>query len=131
MKKSYHCMHCQGILNPNIKVILGAEVHGQRGLILLNAQLGDYEVLHPENLALRDGFKINFFCPVCHANLRSPYDQNLVELGFYDGKQEGRVEFSRIYGEHATYVVTEEEICSHGDSASLYGGVNFFGVGGD
>ncbi|MBU0551929.1 hypothetical protein KJ940_10605 [Myxococcota bacterium] len=128
MSRTYFCPHCKAILNPNIKVVLAVQAHGQRGLILLSAQPGDYEVIVAPAFQLNEGDDVDFFCPVCQASLRCPQDSHLAELGFRSINGEGRVEFSRVYGEHATYFVTKEEISSFGESADLYGHVNFFGV---
>jgi hypothetical protein len=44
------------------------------------------------------------------------------------GGQSGRVVFSRIYGHHETYFVTQEEVRSFGRQADREG-VNYWGAG--
>ena len=104
----------------------------RRSLILLSPRPGDYSVVLPDNVTLRRGDEVEFFCPVCGANLRSEVHTHLTEIGFQleDGTK-GRVNFSRKYGEHATYFVAKEQVRSYGENAGAYGTANFFGAGGE
>jgi len=127
MKRTYSCPRCRATLNPNVKVILLATNRGRTGLVLLDPQPGNYEVLRAPELELEEGDRVEFRCPVCRATLESAASENLAELLFRDEEgNEGRVDFSRIYGEHATYLVTREEVLSFGEDAGHYRG-NFFG----
>ena len=132
MKRTYFCPRCKATLNPNVKIILAMAKGKRRNLILLSPRPGDYSVITPPEVTMRRGDEIEFLCPVCGANLRSEADPRLVEIGFQleDGSH-GRVDFSRRYGEHATYFVTKERIRSYGEDAALYGAANFFGAGGE
>ena len=131
MKRTYFCVKCQATLNPGVKLILTMAKGKRRSLILLSPRPGDYTVILPDDVTLRSGDEVEFFCPACGANLRSEVNAHLTEIGFRleDGTK-GRVNFSRRYGEHATYFVTKEQIRSYGENAALYGEANFFGAGG-
>jgi hypothetical protein len=132
MKRTYSCPECSAVLNPNVKVILRASKGKRQALLLLSPRPGNYQVLGAEALGIARGDRVSFSCPVCHADLASAANRNLVELRFADeGGATGRVDFSRVFGEHATYVVTREQVRSYGEDAAAYGKVNFFGEGSD
>ncbi len=132
MKRTYFCPECRAILNPNVRLILTMARGRRRNLILLSPQPGNYSVIVPADVSLRNGEEVDFFCPACGKNLRSEANTHLAEIGFRleDGTR-GRVNFSRKYGEHATYFVTNEQIRSYGENAAIYGDANFFGAGGE
>jgi hypothetical protein len=128
MKSLYFCPKCQATLNPNVKVVLSARKEGHAGLVLLNPKPGIYEPIVADDLNLETGEKVDFYCPICHEVLTSRADDNLAELGFRDAEgEEGRVDFSRIFGEHATYIVMKGQVRAYGEQSSRYGGGNFFG----
>lgn len=131
MKRTYFCLECRTTLNPNVKIILTMAKGRRRSLILLSPRPGDYTVILPGDVTLRRGEEVEFFCPVCGANLRSEANAHLTEIGFrFEDGTKGRVNFSRRYGEHATYFVTKEQVRSYGENAAIYGDANFFGAGG-
>jgi len=131
MKRTYFCPECRATLNPNVKLILTMARGRRRSLILLSPQPGNYSVIVPDDVTLRHGDEVDFFCPACGKNLRSEANAHFTEIGFRleDGTK-GRVNFSRTYGEHATYFVTKEQIRSYGENAAMGGDANFFGAGG-
>jgi hypothetical protein len=132
MKRTYFCPACRAILNPSVKLILTMARGRRRNLILLSPQPGNYSVVVPDDVTLRHGDELDFFCPACATNLRSEANARLAEIGFRleDGTK-GRVNFSRKFGEHATYFVTREQTRSYGENAAVYGDANFFGAGGE
>ena len=130
MKRSYYCLKCGTDLNPGTKIILTFIAKSGQGLILFSPQPGNYSVIVPEAARFRQGEAVQFNCPVCHAEITSAVNKNLAEIGFrFSNGLEGRVSFSRRYGEHATYFVTQEEIRTYGENAQVYSQVNFFGEG--
>jgi hypothetical protein len=130
MKRSYFCPHCGATLNPNVKVILTASSGKTRGLILFSPQPGNYDAIVPEELGLSEGQMVDFSCPVCRADLTSPEVPRLAYVSFRTSTGvEGRVKFSRKFGERATFVITGEEVRSYGENAAEYMGMNFFGAG--
>ena len=132
MKRTYFCPKCWATLNPSVKLILTMAKGRRRSLILLSPKPGDYSVILPGDVTLRDGDEMEFFCPACGATLRSEASARLAEIGFRleDGTK-GRVNFSRKFGEHATYFVTKEHVRPYGENAAIYGDANFFGAGGE
>jgi hypothetical protein len=128
MKRVYECPHCRARLNPNVKIILQAAKRKRRGLILLSPQPGNYTVYPAEGLQLEKGDRITFRCPVCHADLKSPHSKDLVEIGFRNPNGDaGRLSFSRVFGEHATFFIVGEEVRVYGEDAGRYKGLNPFG----
>jgi len=133
MKRTYLCPACEAVLNPNVKIILAACRHDQRGLVLLSPQPGNYQAIVAEDLDLQPGDLVEFHCPVCGALLTSSSDENLASLRFrFSTGLEGRVLFSRRYGEHATYFVADDGVRAYGEHAPAQpDGVNYFGAGGE
>lgn len=132
MKRYYHCPHCGTLLNPNVKVIVKAVMGERNGLLLLSPQPGNYQIIASESLRPVEGEVADFFCPVCQANLVSGVDEHLAELTYKtDQGGEGKVIFSRVYGEHATYVLDEDSMRTYGENAGAYSSGNFFGEGVD
>ena len=131
MKRTYFCPHCGATLNPNVKIVLTA-VHGdERGLILLSPQPGNYKSIIPPELTLEVGDLLELYCPVCNADLATSPTIARVDFRFSTGT-EGSVSFSRRYGEHATYLVSEDQVRTYGAHAeALDEGTNYFGVGRD
>ena len=130
MERNYHCPHCRRILNPGTKVVLLIDNDGDRELILLSPDLGDYTVVYPLSFEPRLGRRYTFFCPVCQTDLTSVVNDNLVELDAEtdDGRGE-RVGFSRVYGERATFVGSgPDHVTLYGDHATRYEVPNFFGA---
>ena len=130
MGRYYHCPHCSKVLNPGTKVVLLIDQSGERELILLSPDLGDYTVVYPLSFEPELGRKYTFLCPVCQTNLTSGLNDNLVELDAEteDGRSE-RVGFSRVYGERATFVGSgPDHVTLYGDHATRYDSPNFFGA---
>jgi hypothetical protein len=115
-------------LNPGTKVIFVIESEAKRGLLLLSPELGDYAVVLAESFPLAPGSVNNFACPICQHDLASPSTRNFVEIlcRQADGT-EARVAFSRVAGEHATFVRGPSGVESFGEHAERYENGNFFG----
>ena len=105
---------------------------GDRGLLLLSPELGDYAVVLAESFPIEAGTVCNFRCPICHGDLTSDGNDKLVEILTRQPDQtEVRVAFSRVAGEHATFVCGPRGVTSYGEHAERYEGINFFGAGDD
>jgi hypothetical protein len=126
----YYCPHCKALLNPGTKVIFVIGHGGRRGLLLLSPDLGDYAVVLAESIPIDEGRLYHFQCPVCHLDLTSSNNENLVEIVCRepDGS-EALVAFSRVAGEHATFVRGPDGVRTFGEHAARYDPVNFFGEG--
>ncbi len=130
MKRTYYCPKCNATLNPNVKIILVAKKRQRRGMVLFSPNPGNYKAVVAEDLNIQNGDKVSFFCPICQADLLSSIDKNLAEISFKQSNgTEGKVNFSRIFGEEATFFVTREQVRSFGSNAEIYGAINFFGEG--
>jgi len=130
MSRNYHCPHCNRVLNPGTKVVLVIDNSGDRELILLSPELGDYTVVYPLSFEPELGRRYSFLCPVCQTDLTSAVNDRLVELDAEsdDGRSE-RVGFSRVYGERATFVGSgPDHVTLYGDHATRYEAPNFFGA---
>ncbi len=132
MKRTYYCLHCASVLNPNVKVILAVAQGQQQGLALFSPQPGNYQTILASDLRLVTGVPVDFSCPVCHTDLTSKASSMLARIGFRrsDGL-EGWVDFARPFGDQATYFVTQEQVRTYGEDAERYQPVNFFGAGRD
>lgn len=129
MKRIYFCPACGATLNPNVKIILTARKGPKQGLVLFSPQPGNYQAIVADDLALTPGDLVEFACPVCQAALKSGFGAYHAEIGFrLSSGTTGRVHFSRKYGEHATYFVTDESVQSYGEHAMEGESMNFFGA---
>ncbi len=128
MKNDYLCPHCKGHLNVNEYVAFSAKgSKEQRGLIFLSPEVGDYSSSTHPCFKLEHGTHIEFFCPICSADLAAPdVSNNLARVLMVDedGLQ-AHLLFSEIYGEKCTYRINKDQIEAIGDDASHY--MNFFG----
>ena len=131
MKNLYVCPHCGAVLNPNVKIILVVHHRGRRGLILLSPQPGNFKfVLDPGvEATLKPGVAVTFACPACAVDLTSRADRQFAELNLVvPGQEPRRVEFSRRYGTHATFIVSGDQVKAYGEDVDDYRRINFFGV---
>ena len=129
MKRSYYCPKCNGVLNPNVKIILKAERGKTAALLLFSPQPGNYHVIVPESFSLRKNEEVRFTCPLCSRDLTSRRDPAMAEIRFATPNgHAGRVIFSRAFGHEETYFVTKEEVRSYGRHAES-DKVNYWGVG--
>ncbi len=121
MSWEYSCPKCQAMLNPGCEVILAASSGETNVLIGMHPQPGKYEIFLPPNVSCEEGTEWNFSCPLCQESLRTNEDTNLCELGLFVDGESLRILFSRIAGEHATFVLHEEKVRQkHGEDADRY-----------
>jgi|AntAceMinimDraft_9_1070365.scaffolds.fasta_scaffold218790_2 hypothetical protein len=132
MENDYLCPKCKGHLKIKKSIVFAAKTpSGERGLIFLSPEIGDYHITkHPE-FKIKEGAHIEFFCPICHENLEAKsLNDNLAKIILKDKKGiEHDILFSEIVGEKCTYVIYENRVDSFGKDAEHY--VNFFGAGSD
>jgi hypothetical protein len=130
MKKRFTCPHCDAVLNPNVKIVLVATYRKRRGMILLSPQPGNYKFICDPSVEdiLKPGAKVKFSCPACTADLTSPANDKFTELHMgVHGQEPMKVEFSRVYGTHATIIIDGEEVTTYGEDVENFGNTNFFG----
>jgi hypothetical protein len=131
MKIVYLCPHCETNLNPSVKIVLVAGYRGRKGLILLSPLPGNYKFVCDQRLArsVEVGSLVSFQCPVCAADLTAPGNRDFAELHMLArGRSPRRVQFSRRYGTHATFVIADGEVAAYGDDVDEFPRKNFFGV---
>ncbi|MGC4117993.1 MAG: hypothetical protein QM765_26275 [Myxococcales bacterium] len=128
MARIYRCPHCDGQLNPGNRIVLRGQHKASRGLILLSPKPGNYDAVIPADFAVKARDIVDFSCPLCGHDLTSSRDPKFAEVAFRKGEKDGRVAFSRVYGQHSTYFVTEKKVKRYGKDAEVEP-VNFFGAG--
>lgn len=130
MRRSYFCPHCEGLLNPGSLVVFVIEDQGRRELVLLSPEPGNYAMVYRDTIVLVPGKPYMLRCPMCDADLVSPDDDRLLEINSRsDDGSTVRVQFSRIYGQHATYLLSRGGVEQFGEHAERLDPVNFFGAG--
>jgi len=130
MKTTFACPHCHSVLNPSVKILLGVKYKKKQGMILLSPQPGNYKMICDTSVsaAIKPGSTLNFFCPVCSSDLVSLANKKFAQLEIIDPNNNVRkVEFSRIFGTHATFIIDGDEITPYGDDVDDFGTTNFFG----
>ena len=124
------CPHCEGYLNARKNIIFIAEVEkGNRGIILLSPEIGDYTMIKHPKFQLTEGEEIQLFCPICHTNLVQKLDDNkaLAKIYMIDKHNtKHEIHFSGIVGERSTFKVTNGEVESFGIHSSRY--IDFFNL---
>lgn len=118
----YICPYCNARLNPNQTLILLAEHDSLRILVGFHPEPGNYEIYFPADAGLKQGQVWDFFCPVCRADLKIGEDEKMCAVTMLEPEVSRRVLFSRVAGEHATYVIYDQELeHRYGKDAQGYG----------
>lgn len=129
-KNEYICPKCHGYLKVNKKIIfIAKKISGEKGIILLNPQLGDYKRIFHKSLNISEGDHLTFMCPICQSDLSAQeISNNLARILMTDENgNEFKILFSEIIGENCTYKVFKDEVEAFGEDSSEY--LNFFGKG--
>jgi hypothetical protein len=75
---------------------------------------------------MRIGDEVTFACPICRADLTSPVSEKLVEIVIKTPDQKTKIaRFSRICGEHATFVCDGQIVEDYGEHKSLFANLDF------
>ncbi len=120
MNVSYICPHCRGYLNACDYIIFNSKTEkGERGLILLHPELGNYSVLHHPEFKFEQGEVVEFFCPICGESLSVKEKVNFARIKMVDENgKEFTILFSRVAGEKSTYKIQGESIEIFGKDAT-------------
>ena len=129
LKINYLCPSCRSYLRVWNYIIFTVKYHSdnKKALLLLNPELGNYDLIHHSSVKCKEGEIVDFFCPVCHADLTAAeINKNLAHVIMIDeNNKEYHVFFSKICGEHSTFKIKEDDIVErYGEDSSAY--VNFF-----
>ena len=95
--------------------------------MLLNPELGNYNLIHHSSIEIQEGESLDFFCPICRADLSAvDLHRNLIRILMTDeNNKEFDVYFSKICGEHSTFLIQNDNIVEKfGEESSSY--VNYF-----
>lgn len=122
MESSFICPYCKGHLKVGDKVIF--RVRNQKkdfGLILLTAQIGNYDSMRNPEFKHEKGEALDFYCPLCSHALSTTIDKNLIFVMMVDDqKVEHNIYFSKISGEKSTFQVTGDKVIATGEHADRY-----------
>lgn len=132
MKKDYLCPECERTLNVNGSITFIAEKqNNERGIVFLSTKVGDYSVKKNDSFSIKEGERLEFYCPLCNADLKAAeIDGNLARVIRKDKSSNDRAEviFSEISGQHSTYIIhDDDEVETFGEDNDRY--MNFFGEG--
>ena len=129
MKNEYICPYCRGNLKIDNDIIFAIRTQNQqRGILMVNPELGNYRYRKHPDLEVKDGDQLETFCPMCHSNLKAiDVNRHLAEVILIDEDgDEYQIYFSEIVGEHVTFKIKDADMESFGDDSEGY--INFFGV---
>lgn len=113
---TYLCPDCNVALNVAGYLILTVKKsNGNRGVVLLSDQLGDYTVHHHPNLKFEKGERVQFRCPACKSDLMHSSDKDMVKVFMNENGEETTVLFSALFGENATYQISEKRGKTNGE----------------
>ena len=126
MSVQYLCKVCRGHLNPKTSIILAAaklSSRSQRGLILLNPEIGNYTTMTHPSFEIKKGEEYIYTCPICSAQLNSMKYLHMVRIIMIDATgKEFNIYFSGIAGEKCTYKIRGNKIEEKkGPDVKIYG----------
>jgi len=119
---TYSCPNCSTALNVHGFLVLVAKNEaGRCGIVLLSDKLGNYEVHFNDQFQVEKGERTEFFCPSCSQSVLYNKDDQMVRL-FYtdDNGEESTVIFSAVFGENATFQISEKRKQSYGEMISKF-----------
>lgn len=120
MRWSYTCPFCREVLNRNDTIMLTAICGDDEIMIGLHPRPGNYEVATPPGFELEPGSRWDFICPSCRESLVSDLSPDLSCLDMVTKSARHRVHFSRVAGEHATFVISSAGVERHGEHAERH-----------
>ena len=121
MSWEYSCPRCRASLNPARTIVLKMSRDDVTCLIGMHPQPGKYEIYLPPNVTTEDGTAWDFSCPLCSEALMTEHEPNLCELDLTVDDHKVKILFSRIAGEHATFLCPEDRPCEeYGEDAERY-----------
>ena len=126
---NYLCPDCRSYLRVWNNIIFSVKscTENKMGLLLLNPELGNYEFISHYMLEFNKMDCLEFYCPVCGANLQAAdVNKNLARVIMIDEDQrEYDVYFSRLRGEESTFKISNGDIVEkYGKDSSTY--VDYF-----
>jgi len=123
MKTNYLCSHCNHSINVGEDIVLVAKNdNGEKGLIFLHSELGNYSSKFSNGIIINKGDLVKLSCPVCHNNLTNLKNDRLANFIMVDeNDKKFDIVISQIYGENCTYKIEEQKVTeTFGEHWSLY-----------
>jgi hypothetical protein len=125
LKENYLCPHCNSYLRVwnNLILTVKSKVNNQKGILLFNAEVGNYGLIHHSTLKFEDGETVDIFCPVCQADLTATeINKNLVRIIMTDEDNKVYdIYFSKVIGEQSTFLIQEDDVIErHGENSTNY-----------
>lgn len=119
---SYHCPCC----NKNLQTENGIKLKINKsnvslGYIYLNPNIGNYEYKMIGDFNLINNLKYDFFCPICEEDITSEKCDlySKLTLKIFEGITFDLL-FSKVFGDHKTLIVTEENEFLKGEELHQY-----------
>lgn len=122
MALDYMCPHCKGFISLEDCVMFSVKTKDKRvGMISLHPELGNYTVRKHRDFDYQEGEELDFYCPICHAELASKTHSNLAKIVMIDENyNEFEILFSKKAGEQSTYKIEGETMEIFGDDSAEY-----------
>jgi len=117
----YFCPKCDEKLSESNQVVFTIQRNNEKSKIFLEPKPGSYSIKCQPECTFVLNEEVDFFCPYCEENLKSDRYSKFVEIilkvtdsVIFD------VFFSRIYGDHTTYVGIEDFEEEYGDKIASH-----------
>lgn len=95
--------------------------NNKMGILFLSPILGDYTYSSNPSFKINPGEKVEFHCPICHADLSVAGSDTLARVVMREEERyEYYIVFSKKEGERCTYKLSEKDIEHFGDHAHAY-----------
>ncbi|MFT7613831.1 MAG: hypothetical protein ACI9J3_002811 [Parvicellaceae bacterium] len=116
---NYTCPSCSAGLSREGRVMVTMTLDsGEKSNLILDPQPGLYNYQCNPPLSLKEGQFVNCFCPYCWESLQSENYPNFVRLKLdRPNKDLVTVLFSRLVGQHKTYIVNSKFTEEFGDGS--------------
>jgi predicted RNA-binding Zn-ribbon protein involved in translation (DUF1610 family) len=117
MEANFLCPNCRSYLNVEDNIVISAKNEkGNKGILLLSIQLGDYKIKKHYNFEIEDSEILKLYCPNCSKSLKhSNVHDNIYKILMQDEEdQEYEILFSGVYGERCTYQIRESKVLFFG-----------------
>ncbi len=121
MNAKYLCPNCKKILNIDEDIILtGKNNRGEKGLILLHTELGNYSSKKSEDFLIEKGEIVELCCPLCAENITYKFKLSYAGLIRLEDKEQHIIIFSKKYGEKRTFKDEGEKVTTYGEHAMKF-----------
>lgn len=122
MALNYLCPHCNGYISMGENIFFSVRTPNFKvGLISLHTKVGKYTIDKHNGFDFKDGEVLDFYCPICHAELAAEAHSNLAKIVMIDEKNnQFEILFSKTAGKKSTYKVIGETMEIFGDDSAEY-----------